>query len=75
MKVRLAMTVAVVSLTGALGGCVSFGNTDALITPVGVAGIHSFKPSDSARDINLPPQKNPDRVAANQQRERQDDET
>lgn len=63
MKVRLAMTVAVVSLTGALAGCVSFGGTDALITPVGVAGVHSFKPSNGARQINLPPQRQPDQVA------------
>jgi uncharacterized protein YjlB len=69
------MTLAVVSLTGALGGCVSFGNTDALITPVGVAGIHSFKPSDTARDINLPPQRQPDQVAANRERAEQEEET
>jgi hypothetical protein len=68
MKVRYAMTVAVISMTGALTGCVSFGNTDALITPIGVAGVHSFKPSDSAREINLPPQRQPDTVAANRER-------
>ncbi len=69
MKVRLALTVAVVSFSAALSGCVSVGGTDALITPIGVAGIHSFKPTDGARDIRLPEQKNPDRVAANQQRQ------
>lgn len=68
MTVRFCWRVAVVSFSAALNGCVSVGGADALITPVGVAGIHSFKPTDSARDIRLPAQKNPDRVAANQQR-------
>lgn len=65
MKVRIVTTLAIVSFAAVLSGCVSYGNTHALITPVGVAGYHSFKPSNAARDIQLPEQRNPDRIAAN----------
>ena len=76
MKVRIVTTLAVVSFAAALSGCVSYGNTHALLTPVGVVGYHSFKPSNTARDINLPEQKNPDRIAANKAaQEQKDDET
>ena len=68
MKLRMIKTVAMVSLTtAALSGCVSYGNTHALVTPVGAIGYHSFKPehTNTPREINLP-----DRVAAtNEQRE------
>lgn len=75
MKVRLVTTLAVVSFAATLSGCVSYGNTHALITPIGVAGYHSFKPSDSARDIHLPEQRNPDRIAATKaEQEQQEDE-
>jgi hypothetical protein len=69
MKVRSMKILAVVSFAAALSGCVSYGNTHALVTPVGVVGFHSFKPSDSPRDIQLPERSNPDRVAANQPQE------
>ena len=60
----------------ALSGCVTYGNTRALITPVGVAGVHSFKPSDHAREIRKPEPSEPDRVAANGDRQPpEDDET
>jgi hypothetical protein len=76
MKVRFTTTLAIVSFAAALSGCVSYGNTHALLTPVGVAGYHSFKPSDTARDIQLPEQRNPDRIAANKAaQEQKDDET
>jgi hypothetical protein len=78
MKVRFTTTLAIVSFAAALSGCVSYGNTHALITPVGGIGYHSFKPSDTARDIRLPEQRNPDRIAANkaaQEQQEQEDET
>ena len=59
---------AVVGLTVSMSGCVSYGNTHALITPVGVAGYHSFKPADAPRnvppDINLQQDRDPNRIAA-----------
>lgn len=69
MKVRFTTTLAIVSFAAALSGCVSYGNTHALLTPVGVAGYHSFKPSNTARDIQLPEQRNPDRIATNKAQE------
>lgn len=76
MKVRFTMTLAIVSFAAALSGCVSYGNTHALLTPVGVAGYHSFKPSNTARDIQLPEHRNPDRIAANKAaQEQKEDET
>lgn len=74
MKVRFTTTLAIVSFAAALSGCVSYGNTHALITPVGAVGYHSFKPSNTARDIQLPEQKNPDRIAANKSGQEQQDE-
>lgn len=66
MKVRLSRIVGVVSIAAALSGCVSYGNTHALITPLGVAGYHKFKPENTAPVV--PPRPNPDRMtAANQQ--------
>jgi len=62
MKIRLSNVVAVVSVAAALGGCVSYGNTHALITPLGVAGYHKFKPENTAPVVPLPP--NADRMAA-----------
>lgn len=72
MRARCSRIVSLVGVVGAamalssVSGCVSYGNTHALITPVGVAGYHTFKPTEPARD--LPPtdlnQTDPDRVAA-----------
>jgi hypothetical protein len=62
MKVRLLSMLGVVSIAAALSGCVSYGNTHALITPLGVAGYHKFKPDNTAPAVPQPP--NPDRVAA-----------
>ena len=75
MKIRFMSSVAIVSFATALSGCVSYGNTNALITPIGVAGVHSFKPKQNARDIHLPAPQNPDRVAAVQEQPEQDDQT
>jgi hypothetical protein len=33
----------------ALSGCLSAGGTHALVTPFGVAGVHSFAPVDKSR--------------------------
>lgn len=62
-----------------MSGCVSYGNTHALMTPVGVAGYHTFKPANAnkARDIQLPEQRDPNQIAAAKAREEQaaDNET
>lgn len=76
MKVRLLNIVGIVSIAAAMSGCVSYGNTHALLTPVGVIGYHKFKPENTAPAVPPPP--NPDRVAhANEQDEQQgrDDES
>ena len=75
MKIRFMSSVAIVCSAAALSGCVSYGNTNALITPIGVAGVHSFKPKQNARDIHLPAPQNPDRVAALQEQQEREDET
>jgi hypothetical protein len=75
---KLVCSAAVVSgLAGGLSGCVSYGNTHALITPVGVAGYHTFKPANTARDIQLPEQRDPNRIADVKARQEQaaDNET
>ena len=66
MKVRSLSVLGIVSIAAALSGCVSYGNTHALVTPLGVAGYHKFKPENTAPVV--PPRPNPDRMtAANQQ--------
>lgn len=65
MKIRLSNVVGIVSIAAALSGCVSYGNTHALITPLGVAGYHKFKPENSAPVVPPPP--NPDRMTASHQ--------
>lgn len=72
MKVRLLNIVAVVSIAAAMSGCVSYGNTHALITPLGVAGYHKFKPQNTAPVVPLPP--SPDRMAAANQAEKQSEQ-
>lgn len=65
MKIRSLMSaLAVIAMVTALGGCVSYGNTHALITPVGAAGYHIFKPKrvDTPRNDQFP--QTPDRIAA-----------
>ena len=81
MKVRLISSVAMITFAAAaLSGCVSYGNTNALVTPIGVAGVHSFKPQQNeVRDIRFPAPKNPDRLAAThehiQEQQNRKDET
>lgn len=65
MKVRWSNIVGVASIAAALSGCVSHGNTHALVTPLGVAGYHKFKPENTAPVV--PPRPNPDRMTAHQQ--------
>ena len=76
---KLAGSAAVIAGTAGLGGCVSYGNTHALLTPIGVAGYHSFKPANTqpARDIKLPEQRDPNRIADAKAKEEQaaDNET
>lgn len=67
----VSLAAAVVAPMALLSGCVSYGNTHALITPVGVAGYHSFKPADPARDIQLPEQRDPNQIAAARAEEEQ----
>lgn len=73
MKVRLSNIVGVVSIAAALSGCVSYGNTHALITPVGVAGYHTFKPRNTA-PVVVPPRPDPDRMAAANSPEKQSEQ-
>jgi len=61
-----AMLAGPIALLSA-SGCVSYGNTRALITPVGVAGYHTFKPTEPVRDI---PQ-DPNRIAAAKPKQQQ----
>ena len=66
MKMRLTKLVCSAAVAAGLSGCVSYGNTHALITPVGVVGYHTFKPANApSRDIQLPPQqRDPNQIAA-----------
>lgn len=73
MKLRLLNGLMIVSLVAALSGCVSLGNTHALVTPVGAIGYHTFKPDNAPnpnvpRDIRLG---GPDRVAAANEQSKQ----
>jgi hypothetical protein len=74
MKMRLTKLVCsaavVAGLSAGLSGCMTYGNTHALITPVGVAGYHTFKPANApARDIRLP--RDPNQIAAAKVKEEQ----
>jgi hypothetical protein len=81
MKMRslklVCSAMVLTGLTAGMSGCVSYGNTHALLTPVGVAGYHSFKPANTApaRDIQLP--RDPNQIAAVKAKEEQaaNDET
>ncbi len=75
MKKVMLSAMAIMSVA-ALSGCVSYGNTHALVTPVGVLGYHKFKPENSStpREINLPEQRTPDRIAATNEGEQQPDQ-
>ena len=61
MNIRVLQVLGVVSVAAAVSGCVTHGNTHALITPVGIAGYHTFKPENTAPV--RPPLPNPDRMA------------
>jgi len=67
MKVRWLHMVTVVSVAAAMSGCVSYGATHALITPVGIAGYHTFKPENSAPAV--PRQSDPEHMAAASQQQ------
>lgn len=71
MKVPVLKVVSWAAVAAALSGCVSYGNTHALITPIGVAGYHTFKPSQGARDIQLPQERDPNRIAAAKAKQQQ----
>jgi hypothetical protein len=45
MKLRMLIVPCVVVL---LAGCITYDRTGVLLTPIGVAGIHSFGPPKSA---------------------------
>ena len=65
---KLVCSAAVLASATAMSGCVSYGNTHALLTPMGVAGYHTFKPADAPRnvppDIQLQQDRDPNRIAA-----------
>jgi len=51
MKLRLLVVpCAITAFAVSLGGCVSYGQTRMLVTPVGVAGIHKFAPPNKTPD-------------------------
>lgn len=64
MKIPVLKIVSCAAVAAALSGCVHYGNTHALITPVGVAGYHTFKPAQGEREIPLPQQRDPNRIVA-----------
>lgn len=69
MKVRWLHMVTVVSVAAAMSGCVSYGGTHALITPVGIAGYHTFKPENSAPAVPTT-RPDPEHMAAASQQQR-----
>jgi len=81
MKMRslklVCSALVLTGLTAGVSGCVSYGNTHALLTPVGVAGYHSFKPANTApaREIQIP--RDPNQIAdvKAKQEPAEDDET
>jgi len=73
--VKLVSSAAVaIGLTAALSGCVSYGDTHALLTPIGVAGYHSFKPANAPRnvppEIQLQQDRDPNRIAATKEEQK-----
>jgi hypothetical protein len=46
MKLRMLIVPCALAL---LSGCISYGKTGVLVTPIGVAGIHNFGPPKSAQ--------------------------
>ena len=46
MKLRMLLVPCAVVL---LSGCISYGKTGVLVTPIGVAGIHNFGPPKSVK--------------------------
>lgn len=71
MKMRpmklVCSAVVMAGLAAGLSGCASYGNTHALLTPIGVAGYHTFKPANAPRnvpDIQLQQDRDPNRIAA-----------
>jgi len=49
MKLRMLLAPCVIAM---LSGCVSYGQTHALVTPIGVAGWHSFAPPQRPVNVN-----------------------
>lgn len=78
-SMKLVCCAAVVAgLTAGLSGCVSYGNTHALLTPVGVVGYHTFKPANAPqnpREIQIPEQRDPNRIAKAKEEQAADSET
>jgi hypothetical protein len=61
MKVNLLAAGVLASLS--MSGCVTYGQTGVLFTPVGVAGIHSFAPTNKSPDDMGEARKTAERVA------------
>jgi hypothetical protein len=55
MKVRISLTALLSFAVALMSGCVNLPDTKALITPVGVAGIHSFAPRQPAGPTDFRP--------------------
>jgi hypothetical protein len=65
---RFSSMLAVAVVAAATSGCVTYGNTHALLTPVGVAGYRTFKPdhAELPRDIDLPAPSTADHIASDE---------
>ena len=65
MKLKpLIVPCAVAAVAFSLGGCVSYGQTGMLVTPVGVAGIHKFAPPNKSPDDMHEMERTTARIAA-----------
>lgn len=71
-RLRTLTVAMIVSSAAALGGCVSYGgNTHALITPIGVAGYHTFKPEHAPQPVRLPDRMASTNASSNEQQNEQ----
>ena len=63
MNVKLPIAALLASLSLSLTGCVTYGQTGVLFTPLGVAGIHTFAPPKKSPDDIGEAQKTAERLA------------
>ena len=51
MRTRKIGTIIGACLLASVAGCISVPGTNVLVTPIGVAGVHSFKPQPTPDNI------------------------